>query len=624
MPFYPKLNETPTTRRVTDTFRGYNHNLRVSDGEWFDMRNLTGEHYPLLANRDKRGTVQALNAPAGIEAKEALAWVDGNTLYYNGYATQLNSLSVPVIIEAVSEPANAETGEYWHNTQSGETRLKSGAGWQSVPYPTKQLVSMGAYLCVFPDKVYINTADLSDYGSMEARFEALGEALVEYELTRQDGELLGDVTKSDTAPSDPSNGQYWIDTSDTTKVLRQWSETNGDWIQIATVYTRISSAGIGVNFNKYDGVVLSGCELADNTAYAESVNALNGAQVIYDKGDDYITVVGFVEGTAQQYGGVVVERKVPDMDFVCEAGNRLWGCYYGLKDGEAVNELYCCVLGDFKNWQRYMGVSTDAWAASVGSDGAWTGAINYLGSPTFFKEERIHMVLISSTGAHQVDTRTARGVQKGSHRSLVVAGETLYYKSRQDVCAFQGGLPSSVSQALGDVRYYEATAGAFGDKYYISMRSQSGWNLFVLDTATGRWHREDELHVIDFASADDDLYAMTTSGIIALRGTVGEVEDHVEWEAVSGILYYETIDHKYVTRYNLRMRMEPGAELDIYLMYDSDGQWHHSGRVKFGGLNSAMIPVRPRRCDHVVMKLVGKGEVRLFSIARILEEGSDQ
>lgn len=624
MPFYPRLTETPTTRRVTDTFRGYNHNLRIADGEWFDMRNLTGEHYPLLANRDKRGTVHSVVNPAGIEAKDALAWVEGDTLYYNGYATQLNDLSVPHIEALAIEPADMVEGKYWYNTETGETRLKTASGWQSVPYPAKQLVSMGAYLCVFPDKKYINTADLADCGSMEARYDALEGTFVEFELTRQDGELLGDVIGSATAPSDPTNGQYWIDTSDTTKVLRQWSDTNGDWIQIATVYTRISATGIGKAFNQYDGVVISGCELADNTANAEAVKALNGTQVIYDKGDDYITVVGFVEGKASQMGGVVVERKVPDMDFVCEAGNRLWGCYYGLKDGEAVNELYCCVLGDFKNWQRYMGVSTDAWAASVGSDGAWTGAVNYLGNPTFFKEERIHTILISSTGAHQVDTRTGRGVQKGSHRSLVVAGETLYYKSRQDVCAYQGGLPMGVSQALGDVRYYEAVAGAFSDKYYISMRSKDGWNLFVLNTATGVWHREDELHVIDFAAADDDLFALTRENIIALRGTQGEKEDHVKWEAVSGILYYETIDHKYVSRYNLRLRMEPGAQLDIYLMYDSDGEWHHSGTVKFGGLNSAMIPIRPRRCDHVVMKLVGAGEVRLFSIARILEEGSDQ
>ena len=71
----------------------------------------------------------------------------------------------------------------------------------------------------------------------------------------------------------------------------------------------------------------------------------------------------------------------------------------GMVDGKAVNELYCCALGDFKNWNRFLGISTDAWAASVGSDGAWTGAANYLGYPTFFKEHVIHRIAISSSGA---------------------------------------------------------------------------------------------------------------------------------------------------------------------------------------------------------------------------------
>ena len=52
-----------------------------------------------------------------------------------------------------------------------------------------------------------------------------------------------------------------------------------------------------------------------------------------------------------------------------------------------------------------------------------------------------------------------RGVQKGSEKSLRVVNETLYYKSRSDVCAYQGGFPTGVSAALGDVRYHGAVAG---------------------------------------------------------------------------------------------------------------------------------------------------------------------
>ena len=66
-------------------------------------------------------------------------------------------------------------------------------------------------------------------------------------------------------------------------------------------------------------------------------------------------------------------RSVPEMDFVIESGNRLWGCKYGVVDGKAVNEIYASKLGDFKNWNCYAGRSTDSYVATRGSDGPFTG-----------------------------------------------------------------------------------------------------------------------------------------------------------------------------------------------------------------------------------------------------------
>ena len=40
-------------------------------------------------------------------------------------------------------------------------------------------------------------------------------------------------------------------------------------------------------------------------------------------------------------------------------------------------------------------------------------------------------------------------------------------------------------------------------------------------------------------------------------------------------------------------------------------------------VRSTMLPVRPRRCDHFEMRLTGTGDVRVFSIAKIMEQGSD-
>lgn len=569
------LESEYSEREMVDVFAGYNHNLKIVDGEFYNTKNLSTSLYPLLSNRKKRGIVQTMTAPGGLLAKEHLAYVDDGTLYYNGTATPVTGLS------------------------AGE----------------KQLVSMGAYIVIFPDKQYYNTDDATDYGSMDALYSSAG--LVKYRMCKMDGTEYSNPTKSSTAPANPSNGDLWIDTSQTSHVLKEYSSATAQWTSIATVYTKITFDTNGVvpsMFNEYDGVSISGAE-----------TDVNGEKVIYGIGGDtttydYIIVVGLIEQAVDQStGSVRLERKAPDMDYVCECQNRLWGCKYG----NNLNEIYCCALGDFKNWRQYMGLSTDSWTASVGTDGPWTGCINYLGMPIFFKENRMHRVSVSSTGAHQLTDVPCRGVQQGSSKSLAVVNEVLFYKSRADVCAYQGGFPSTISSQFGEEQYSDAVAGTVGDKYYISMKDGTDWHLFVYDVRRGLWMREDNLHVSSFASIGDELYCIADKRLYALNGTEGDLEPFVEWEAETGMLYYQLPDRKYVSRFNVRLFMEEGAELDIYMMYDSNNEWKRQGRIKKRGTNTVTVPIRPRRCDHCRIKLVGKGEVKIYSIAKILTYGSD-
>jgi hypothetical protein len=155
---------------------------------------------------------------------------------------------------------------------------------------------------------------------------------------------------------------------------------------------------------------------------------------IIDRTDDSITIPGIYKGSVTSFPNmtVTVERKVPDMAFITECNNRLWGCS---TDG---HEIYCCKLGDVKNWNCFRGTSTDSWAATVGSDGKWTGAITYLGYPMFFKEDGLIKISVSGSGAHQTKETVCRGVQSGSDRSLAIINETLFYKSRSAICAYDG------------------------------------------------------------------------------------------------------------------------------------------------------------------------------------------
>ena len=582
--YYPKLKAGKSARVSTERFLGYDHRLRIRDGAFYDTRNLSGDQFPLLASRRPRSLAATLQDPGGLLEKDAPCWVADGTLYVNGLATAVTGLS------------------------AGE----------------KQLVSMGAYVLIFPDKRYYNTADPTDTGSMEASYRSLG--TVTYTPCDAEGQPYTIGSTGTTEPEAPANGEIWIDTGEEGGVYRQWSQASVMWVEIATVYTKISFTSRGQLpqlFRQYDGVTISGSQ----------VDGLNGEKILYAVGgdentDDYAVVIGLLQAArTDEQQDLRIERRLPQMDYVCECRNRLWGCFYGSDGEKNLNEIYCSALGDFKNFRQYLGLATDAWTASVGSDGPWTGVVNFLGTPCFFKENRIHRVSVSAQGAHRLEETVCRGVQKGSGKSLCVVGETLLYKSRTDVCAWQGGFPQSVSEALGEESYARAAAGSFGNKYYLSMQGEDGaWPLFVYDLGKGLWYREDALHALCFARCGESLYALDadTGKLWDLRGKAGAPEGSFDWMAETGPQYYETPDRKYLGRYDFKLRLERGGRMRVWLNYDSGEDWVLAGEIEGRGLDTLLLPVLPRRCDHMRMRLEGQGELRLFSVTRVLRKGSDR
>lgn len=600
------LKEIPQSRASVTTFYGYNHNVRIGNGEFYDMKNMTSDNFPVLSPRGKRGMFSYPDAEEnhkvnGIISKDSLCYVDGTQLFINN---------------------------------------KPIADFPLTDSP-KQMVSMGAYIVIFPDKKYINTKDYSDKGSIDTEYVSSGK--VSYEMCRADGRTYEKVTASATAPTKPSNMDVWLDTSVVPTALRQYSQAQGEWASIATTYVKISARGISKEFAVYDSVTLSGIEPTVN-----DLQALEGqTSVIWDinKTDDgngdYIVVVGILDKpTYQQDSPITVARRMPLLDFVIESQNRLWGCRYG-KDinGETVNEIYASKLGDFKNWNSFMGLSTDSYVASCGTDGQWTGAVNYGGHPTFFKENCLHKVYGNYPSAYQIQDIDCRGVQLGCANSLAVVNETLYYKSRSGVCVYDGSLPIEISQAFGEIKYTSvdesdedtlrngAVAGAIGNKYYISMRSEVDreWHLFVYDTAKQMWHREDNTRVRQFCGHMSELYYIDADdfNIKTALGSGVQSNDDVEWETELGVLGLDSADKKYISRLLVRMVLELGTRVSFWVQYDSTGDWNHLCTLTGKTLQSFAIPLRPRRCDHFRLKIKGIGGAKILSMVKTIEQGSD-
>ena len=608
---YSTLTEIATSRGVTEVFGGYNHNLRIPDGEFYDMKNLSSRHYPILAPRKKRGIFEypehgIAHTTNGIICKDALCYVDGNYLYINKYRVD-------------------------------------GLVLTDTP---KQLISMGAYIIILPDTKYVNTKDFTDYGDIEASFG--GENIsATYEMCKVDGEVYTNTYKGSSPPSDTN--KLWIDTSTTPNSLKQYSNSTDMWSSIATTYIKISAPNIARAFKQYDAVLITGLP-SDNKAFKDLEGVVSPLWDAYhDEGeeggraegtDDYVVVIGFLDEVLTTTTNLRLERNMPVMDFVIESGNRLWGCRYGPNaGGDVVNEIYASKLGDFKNWFCYMGLSTDSYAVTCGTDGQWTGAITHLGYPLFFKENHLHKIYGNFPANYQVQTTACRGVQRGAGGSLAIVNEALFYKSRGGVCVYDGSLPSEISTAFGNIHYSAvdetisdpyrngAVGGSHNNKYYISMRSEQDgkWHLFVFDTALGLWHKEDNTRVDAFCSCDGEMYYIDHADkqIKTIFGTGAKESDEVEWMAETGIIGTSMPDKKYVSNLVVRMSLTEDSSVKFFAEYDSDGCWLQIASVEGKSLRSFSMPIKPQRCDHFRLRIEGIGEAKIYSITKTIEEGSD-
>ena len=456
-------------------------------------------------------------------------------------------------------------------------------------------------------------------------------------MCKVDGTAYGETTKSPNAPANPVNMQLWIDTSTVPHVLKQYSETQAMWQAIATTYVKIAAPNIAAAFNQYDAVTISGIP-EQITQLKEIEGQVCPLWAVYrDPGDtseenpraagtyDYVVIVGILDEAVTATSNLRLERSMPIMDFIVESGNRLWGCMYGVAaNGQVVNEIYASKLGDFKNWNCFMGLSTDSYASSCGTDGQFTGAVTHLGYPLFFKENCVHKVYGNYPANFQIQTTACRGVQKGCEKSLAIVNETLFYKGRSGVCAYDGSLPTEASYAMGNEVYSEAVGGAHGNKYYISMKDVEGNpNLFVYDTVKGMWHREDDLLVDCFCSCRGELYAISGGKIITMLGSGTQDTEEVEWMVETGEIGITSPDMKYISRLTVRMSMDVGSEVRFLAQYDLMDDWDEICVLEGTSLRSFSIPIRPRRCDHMKLRIEGVGNVKIYSITKTIEQGSE-
>lgn len=617
--FLPQIEDNVNTNNLITQWRGYNHNYAIGLGEFYDMENMTCDGFPITMARDIRPTLlNALHAYRGIlYTDSALCWLDGNTFHYKTWMIDLSPLVNGTELEVAYDAAFVDEPDS-----------------EVIEWNDQNLIRFGAYVLIYPMGVWVDIADRPQdrkAGNIASHFESAIGKTITYTISKKDGSDYEHVVAQDTAPVNPNEGDYWLNTAEGSEGLNVYLQSS--WQPVPTCYIRIelTDAGFDEYFRVEDIVTMN----IDDSALKD----LNDGSMIQAIDEDFIVMIGLMdavtktETTSSGYR-LKIERVMPDLDFICADKNRLWGCKYGHDTGgNLINEIYASKLGDFKNWYSFQGLSTDSYTATIGNPGAFTGCISYGGYPTFFKEDCIIRISGNYPAEYNVMTMNARGVQNGSARSLAIVGEALYYKAPGGVMVYDGSLPRMISDAFGKDSYYDGVAGVCGDKYFIEMQNEKGGHrVFVYDSRLGLWTKESHLGLLGFSgSLDGRLFAYTYGSVYGFGLSDNELytdkkvsEEYVDWFLETGDIGIDIPEFKYVSKLTLRAYIPSTSEIMIEVSYD-DKPYEHMGDIR--GLQETMthvISVFPYRCDHFRLRLHGHGKVRIYSLAISYDSESDE
>lgn len=63
--------------------------------------------------------------------------------------------------------------------------------------------------------------------------------------------------------------------------------------------------------------------------------------------------------------------------------------------------------------------------------------------------------------------------------------------------------------------------------------------------------------------------------------------------------------------------------MECLARYDGEERWEQLAAVFGTETGNLRIPLRPRRCDRMQLKFRGAGKIRIYSITKYFEKGSD-
>lgn len=412
-----------------------------------------------------------------------------------------------------------------------------------------------------------------------------------------DGEVKGEVT----------TGKKQFATIGANIVIfpdkKYYNETDDEFGSLEASYTgsvtftenTITVTGTNMTmFSNGDGLTISGCTTAPEN---------NKTIIVREVSSDTLTFYdnSFTPGTETN---VTIKREVPDLEYICESNNRLWGV--------CDNVFYGSKLGSPKNFNVFDGLADDSYQLTCGTAGDFTGCIGYGSYVIFFKENYIHKLYGSKPSNFQVMTAQAEGVQAGCEKSLAIINETIFYKSRNGIMAYTGSVPELISSSFGTVKFGETTGGSDNSKYYVSMKRGENYELYVYDIVRNLWIKEDNTHVLDFTYYNGNLYFIDSTNLYC----VGSGNEKIIWSGTLGDINEVVTEKKGYSKITIRAELSKDAYINVEINPDNSG-WKSIYSGYSIDKRVFIIPISPpTRCDSFKLKLSGEGNCIIYAITR--------
>ncbi len=603
-----------TAVKGIDGFSGFCLSERADGGALTRAENISDSAFPSVCPRPRRATL-------GKYGRIATVFAD-------------------------AQPVRIEDGKFF----DGDTKIMEGYFLDHVEH---KIMKVGNYLAAIPVGAYYNTVDNTDFGIVGSVFK-MGAQGSEIATVDKNFNVISEYTVLGTKPAGALEGNLWAKPRERGGYEMMIYEKH-EWYPYES-YVRLKWPSLAKKHRV--GEVLE-CIGIDREI---------GKYVrIAHTDDEHIYFAGAAPHI-EKITNYTLMRSIPLIQQSTLLNGRVVGVFCGYdNDGKFISKAYACALNNPISWSEYDG----ALSADIGGCEEFTAITEYRGDVLAFTENSIVRLKFSGEKI-SVSTLKCDGVKKREGKSVVCIDDTVYYKGKNAIYAYDGAFPRKISASLDKELFFTAPAppaepippgeelpedifdelfpgadrteavcpspaGAYNGKYYIRLegkKEKSG--VYVYNTETKCWSVEDDPGVTEFFNMEGALIAVCNDGdgsklvlwdydgvdsaIVERLAKDGYpvIEGKVRWGFETGKTFFDVKNGMSPTRIFLKARLKAGGSLGVGCIYNEDSAPQKIVSVSDRRDGVFEIPLTVTRCDSVRLAVFGRGDAEVLGYDVVL------